>query len=95
MSATIQNANNHAIEFLLWENDHPLEIQLEPEAIIFRVEPGNSIKFIAVNCAIEFSWAVRVFSNGNGFQLFPDSKGDYDIEIYENGTLLDNWYKYM
>ncbi|MGF7042223.1 hypothetical protein M2273_005495 [Mucilaginibacter lappiensis] len=55
MSTRIQNANNHIIEFFLWENDDQLEIQLEPEAIIFRVEPGNSIKLIAVNCAMEFS----------------------------------------
>ena len=95
MSTRIQNTNNHIIEFFLWENDDQLEIQLEPEAIIFRVEPGNSIKLIAVNCAMEFSWAVRISSNGNGLQLFPDSKGSYDIEIYENDTLLDNWFKYM
>ena len=95
MSTNTSNANNHIIEFFLWEDDDLLEIQLEPEAIIFRVEPGNSIKFIATNCTMEFLWAVRISGKDNGLQLYPESKGSYDIEIYENDTLLDNWFKYM
>lgn len=95
MSTEIPNDNNHIIEFFLWKDDHPLEIQLEPEAIIFKVEPGNKIKFTAVSYKGEFSWAVRISGKENGLQLFPESKGDYDIEIYENGALLDNWFKYM
>ncbi|NHA05044.1 hypothetical protein G7092_14640 [Mucilaginibacter sp. HC2] len=95
MNTEIPSTNGHIIEFFLWEDDDLLEIQLEPEAIIFMVEPGNSIKFIAINCVMEFSWVVRISGKENGLQLFPESKGDHDIEIYENGALLDNWYKYM
>ena len=87
--------NNVAIEFFLYEKDEPLEIQLEPECLIFKASPQNTIKFVAINCTAEFQWCLRINHKNNGIQLFPESKGDYDIEIYENDNLLDDWYKYM
>jgi len=88
-------SDNSVIEFLLYENDEPLEIQLEPEAIIFKVMAGNSIRFVAKNCDPDFAWALRIEHKICGVQLFPDSRGNYDIEIYENDALLLDWYKYM
>jgi hypothetical protein len=87
--------SKQAIEFHLWENDDPLEIQLEPECLIFKVSPGNSIRFIAVNCDADFHWSLRVVQKESTIQLFPESKGNYDIEIYEDNILLEDWFKYM
>ena len=86
---------NSVIEFTVWEKDEALEIQLEPECYLFKIEPDNSIKFVAVQCQSEFEWSVRVDHRNKGIQLFPESKGSYEIEIYENGILLDDWFKYM
>lgn len=86
---------SNRIEFFCYENDKPLEIQLEPEAIIFIASPGNSIAFHAVNCSDDFRWSVRVEHENVGVQLFPDSLHDYEIEIYENDVRLDDMYKYM
>jgi hypothetical protein len=87
--------NKAVIEFILYNDDDPLEVQLEPEPIIFKVAPGNQLKFIATNCTSEFQWSLRIAYSDNAIQLFPDSMGKYDIEIYENGILLNNHYKYM
>ncbi|MGF7074256.1 hypothetical protein [Mucilaginibacter sp. 3215] len=87
--------NKHAIEFHLRKDDEPLNIQLEPECLIYKVSPGNEIKFIAVNCDADFHWSLRVANKERWVQLFPESKGNYDIEIYENGSLLEDWFKYM
>jgi hypothetical protein len=87
--------NKHSVEFHLWDNDDPLEIQLEPECLIYKVSPGSAIKFVAINCDSDFHWSLRVVHKENGIQLFPESKGTYDLQIYENGILLEDWYKYM
>jgi hypothetical protein len=87
--------NKAVIEFILYKDDDPLEIHLEPEPIIFKVAPGNELKFIATNYISTFQWSLRIEHKDNAVQLFPDSTGKYDIEIYENGILLNNHYKYM
>jgi hypothetical protein len=86
---------SNTIEFFCYERDKPLEIQLEPEAIIFIASPENALKFVATNAASDFRWSLRIIHEGEGVQLFPDSLGEYEIEIYENNQLLDDWYKYM
>jgi hypothetical protein len=86
---------NSAIEFTVWEKDEALEIQLEPECYLFKIMPGDSIKFVAVQCLSEFEWSVRIDHREKSIQLFPESKGSYEIEIYENGVLLHDWLKYM
>lgn len=73
----------------------PLEIQLEPEAIIFVASPGNNIKFVAINTNDNFKWAIRAGSESRCLQLFPDTLGHYDIEVYENNALITDFYKYM
>ncbi|WP_158826736.1 hypothetical protein [Mucilaginibacter lacusdianchii] len=84
----------HVIEFTLWKEDLPLEIQLEPECFIYKVEPGSTLKFVAVTDDY-FEWALRSDRKLGGIQLYPKGKGDYEIEIYENGELLKDWFKYM
>jgi len=86
---------NNTIEFSSWEKDEAMEIQLEPECYLFKIMPCNSIKFVAVQCQSEFEWSVRVDHRNKGIQLFPVSKASYEIEIYENGVLLNDWLKYM
>ena len=80
------------IEFTVWKEDKPLEIQLEPECFVFMVEPGGDIRFEATECAADFRWAVRVDNgNENGLQLYPESKSNYKILIYKNDVLLTEW----
>jgi hypothetical protein len=79
------------IEFFCYENDKPYEIQLEPECYLFKVRPDNTLKFVAKSDS-PFAWAVRL---DNGIQLFPDTKGQYDITVYENDFILLDWFKYM
>ncbi|MGE9311642.1 hypothetical protein ACLOAU_08350 [Niabella sp. CJ426] len=79
------------IEFTCFENDDPLEIQLEPEAIVFIVKNGKSLKFIGTSDINDFHWAVRVDHKAKGVQLFPESLGNYSIEIFENNELLEDW----
>lgn len=88
---------SNVIEFFCYENDMPLEIQLEPEAITFVASPGNDIKFIAINTNDDFKWSIRFESESKnrGLQLFPDTLGDYDIEVYENNALITDLYKFM
>ena len=86
---------NNAIDFSVWEDHEPIEIQLEPECYVFKVTPGNSIKFVAVECRSEFEWAVRVSNGGKSIQLYPESDGNYELEVYENDVLLQDWFKYM
>lgn len=84
----------YPIEFDCWENDEPLQIQLEPEALVFKVTYPTSLKFLA-RCEQPFTWAVRVCPEDRWIQLFPECKHEYEIIIYEGNTLLENWYKYM
>lgn len=87
-------SKNQIIEFSLWKDDLPLEIKLEPECIIFKVEPGNTLKFVAVTDDY-FDWSLRIERKLCGIQLYPEGKGDYEIDVYENGELLEDWFKYM
>jgi hypothetical protein len=82
---------SNSIEFFCYENDNPIEIQLEPEAIIYVASPGNSLRFVAVNCKGDFKWSIRIDHSHKGIQLFPDTLKQYDIEIYKNNELLRNW----
>ncbi|MBO9675114.1 MAG: hypothetical protein J7577_16825 [Sphingobacteriaceae bacterium] len=87
---------SNMIEFFCYQNDMPLEIQLEPEALIFVASPGNTIKFIAINTNDDFKWSIRIGSeDGRTLQLFPETLGHYDIEVYENNDLITDLYKYM
>ena len=77
------------IEFMCWEKDKPLEIQLEPEAFCYTVNPGSKIRFISKNSTNEFSWVLRIDHSNQGIQLFP-SGFYYEIEIYINDELIEN-----
>lgn len=81
-----------AIEFFCWEGDEPIAVQLEPEAHVFTVLPGMSLKFEPVHAAEDFHWALRISRHDKGVQLFPDTKGSYDgINIYKNNELVEDW----
>jgi hypothetical protein len=84
-----------SVSFVCWKNDKKLEIQLEPEALWFEVLPGNEITFKAtVPPDTDFKWATRVDDDSKAVQLFP--VGEFtEIEIFENGVFLEDWYKYM
>ncbi len=79
---------SNAITFTCWEKDKPIEIHLEPEALLFVVQPGNEITFKGIKIDGNFSWALRIDHKDRSVQLFPDSLGPYEIAIYENGVLL-------
>ena len=83
------------IEFTCWETDEPLEVQLEPEAITFIIAKGSDLKFIGTSSADDFKWTLRIDHANKGVQLFPETKGYYDIKIFENDKLVEDWYKYM
>ena len=87
--------NTSVIEFTCWEKDDPLQIQLEPEAIIFIVSPGKDLKFVGTSHLNDFKWALRVDHKDKGVQLFPESLGNYSIEIFEKNESVEDWYKYM
>lgn len=85
----------YSLTFICFKRDEPFEIQLEPEAILFKVMPGNEIVFKGIPLGkVPFEWAVSMDHKNQATQLFP--KGwPYEIEIFENGVLLEDWYKYM
>jgi len=84
------------ITFTCFEGDKPIEVQLEPEALLFRVMPGNELTLKSVSLAGgNFEWSIRINHNAGGIQVFPDAPGPWEIEIFENETLLQDWYKYM
>ncbi len=82
---------SNIMEFFGYENDKPIEIQLEPEAITFIATPAKSLRFVAVNCQVDFRWSLRIDHARQGIQLFPDTLNHYEIEIYENDQLLKDW----
>jgi hypothetical protein len=84
--------NRSIIEFTCFENDDPIEIQLEPEAIIFIAKDGKDLKFIGTSDDDNFCWSVRVDHKVKGVQLFPVSLGNFSIEIFENNRLIEDWY---
>ena len=83
-----------SISFTCWDKDQPLEVQLEPDAILFKVLPGNELTFVAESNK-EFKWSVRVENNMKALQIFPDTLYPFQLIIYENAQLLKDWYKYM
>ena|SRR6218665_3971207 len=79
----------NTIEFFCWDKDKPLEVQLEPEAILYTVNPGDTIKFVPVKPAEKFQWGVRVDSDTKCVQLFPDPPDAYqDINVFLNGKII-------
>ncbi len=83
------------IAFTCWEKDEPIEIQLEPEAFLFKVLPGSEITFKGIPLSDnDFEWSLRIDHKNQGIQLFP-GEWPYEITIFENGVLLEDWYKYM
>jgi hypothetical protein len=84
----------NSISFTCWDGDEPLEVQLEPEAILLRVLPGNELTFKA-ECDADFKWTIRVENKMKALQLFADTSHPFHLAIYENAELLDDWYKYM
>ena len=87
--------HKNSVTFTCWEKEDQIEIQLEPEALIFKVLPGNEIRFEGSCLVQDFKWAIRVEHSTKGIQLMPDIVGPFDIQIFENGILLEDWYKYM
>lgn len=83
-----------SITFTVWENDPALEIQLEPEAIILTMNPGEELTFIPKNTSQEFSWTIRY--NQDGIQLFREPLYALTgLKIFRNGspsTKLDFLY---
>jgi hypothetical protein len=78
------------IEFFCWEKDKPLEVQLEPEAILYIVNPGDTIKFVPINPTEKFKWGIRVDNVTKSVQLFPDTPDAYNgIEVYLNDSIID------
>jgi hypothetical protein len=89
------NSMSNSISFVCWKDDEKLEIQLEPEALVFEVLPGNEITFEATSLPDkDFKWDLRIEHKSQSIQLMP-GEGLIEIEIFENGILLEDWYKYM
>ncbi|RAV98077.1 hypothetical protein [Pseudochryseolinea flava] len=74
----------NAITFIAYKNDSPFTVQLEPEAIMLTVNPGEELTFVAKNVLHEFSWAIRYADSG--IQLFPETFDYGRIEVFRNGT---------
>lgn len=77
----------YVIEFDCWEHSEPYEIHLEPEAEVFIVKPHDEYRFVAI-CDTAFTWAVRFGSQSRGLQIYPESKGDYEVNVYLNNKLV-------
>ncbi len=78
------------IVFTCWEKDKPIEIQLEPWAISYKLEPGSEIKFTATEPTSKFYWAVRIDYNNKGIQLFPESSDRFgSIQVFINDEVAD------
>ena len=89
------NSMSNSISFFCYNDDEKLEIQLEPEALMFEVSPGNEITFIVKSFSNkDFRWDLRVVHKSSAIQLLP-GQGLLEMEIFENGVLLEDWYKYM
>jgi len=74
----------YIIEFDCWENCEPIEVQLEPDGMVFTASANEKLKFLARGYG-DFRWIVR-FSGDvlSGVQLFPVSKSDYNVNVYLN-----------
>ncbi len=77
----------HKIEFLCWEDDPPLEIQIEPEAMVFRLQPGEQIQIIATTDRTDFYWALRATTTENFISLYAEGSS-YDIKVYNGGVQI-------
>jgi len=76
------------VEFYLRKDDDPIEIQLEPDGIIFEVLAEKSLRFVAKNYEPDFIWAIRVEHKAGAIQLCPEGTGNYVIEVYESDILI-------
>lgn len=78
------------IEFTCWDEDEPMNIQLEPEATNFELKPGSEIKFIAINCGNKFYWSVKIDNKRNNIQLYPESSSGScgSINVYIDGQVV-------
>lgn len=83
----------NSVTFVCGKEEAPLQIQLEPEALLFSVLPGSEITFVGKSSTGTVKWAVQFYQADNLLQLWPE--GMYDVTIYENGELLTDWWKYM
>ncbi|WP_207435985.1 hypothetical protein [Sabulibacter ruber] len=77
-----------SIEFTCWKEDDSIEVQLEPEASVFVVQPGNLIKFDPIKPSDDFKWVLRVSHTDKSIQLYPDGSNE-GVRIYENNTLIE------
>ncbi len=79
----------HSLEFTCWKNDQPLEIQLEPEAILFTANPGDTLKFVPEQPTSKFRWTIRLDDNSKAVQVFPDPPDGYgNVQVYRNDQLI-------
>lgn len=77
----------YTIEFDCWDNDHSVHIQLEPEAFEFSCKGHDKLRFVA-QCDSDFLWAVRFDRQSIGVQLYPETRGKYDVQVFLNGELI-------
>jgi hypothetical protein len=84
---TNTETKEYIIEFISWENDPPINIQLEPEAFEFSCARNESLKFVA-KCDSKFSWIMRLDGQNIGGQLYPETKGKYEVMVYLNDKLI-------
>jgi len=85
----------NTIDFFCWEKDGPIEVQLEPEALTFTVFPGSNLRFVAICGNSDFRWSLRITPEDKGVQIFPDTTGSYEIEVYQNGEFIKDWYLFI
>ena len=79
----------HTIGFSCREGDELLEVQLEPEGMIFTLLPGEEWKFVANNAGDEFEWFLRIEHQSKCIQLFPEYLGnEVSIDVYKNDQLF-------
>ena len=77
------------ISFTCWIGDKPLDVQLEPEAFVYTVSPGEELTFVGVCSDNKFKWVLR--NSDGGIQLFPESvQLFYTVRIYKNGIEIPN-----
>jgi hypothetical protein len=79
----------HTIGFSCREGDEFLEVQLEPEGMIFTLSPGEEWRFVANNAGDEFEWLLRIEHQSKCIKLFPEYLGnEVSIDVYKNDQLF-------
>ena len=84
---------SNIVEFILYEKDAPLNIQLEPECFNFKVLSSQKIRFVQKTDDKNFRWVIRICDEASkGIQLFPDGESSFEnVEVYINDELLLDW----